>query len=381
MRTIVVGAGAWGLPAALQLVERGHEVTVFDRYGVGNPLSSSSGTTRLWRRVDTVAWRTRALADAVAAMERLEALLGVSLQVRRGLLWRDDDLTAVRAAMTAADVAFDAVAADDVGSALAGLRPDGRDAVLVHDAGIVLADVLLGSVQNRFEQRGGTLVTGAEVERVAERDSGAEVVLTSGEVLAADHVVLAPGPGAGRLLRGLGVELPLTPYVEQVVHFRDPAEPGRLDDAACLFDAPTADEAGIYCMPAPGRGYKVGLDRPLRVLADADDDRSPDPSRTAAIRERVERTLPGLPRTIGEAQVCSWTDSPDGDFVIDRLSDAVTVACGDSGEGFKFAALVGERIADLVEARTVPEDQAHWSTARFAGRVLAARGPSALGRH
>ncbi|MDN4616039.1 FAD-dependent oxidoreductase [Leifsonia sp. F6_8S_P_1B] len=217
-------------------------MTLVDRYGVGNTLSSSSGTTRLWRRIDTLAWRARALAQAVAAMERLEALVGARLQERRGLC-----------------------------------RP--RRA------------------------------------------------------------------GAGRSWTR------------------------------------RAWEAGISCMPAPGLGYKVGLDRPLRALDDGDADREPDREPTAMIRERVARTLPGLPTTTGAAQVCSWTDSPDGDFVIDRLLSAVTIACGDSGEGFTFAALVGERVADLVEGRALPEAHARWSLGRFSGRTPASKAPSALGRH
>ena len=52
MRAIVVGAGAWGLPTAAELVRRGHRVTIVDRYPPGNAWSSSSGPTRLWRLAD-----------------------------------------------------------------------------------------------------------------------------------------------------------------------------------------------------------------------------------------------------------------------------------------------------------------------------------------
>jgi sarcosine oxidase len=82
-----------------------------------------------------------------------------------------------------------------------------------------------------------------------------------------------------------------------------------------------------------------------------------------------------------DAQVCSWTDSPDGRFVIDRLAGGVVLACGDSGEGFKYSALMGEVLADLAEGRTPDDDIAALSSARFADGVPTRKGPHALGRH
>jgi nucleoside-diphosphate-sugar epimerase len=35
MRSIVIGAGAWGLPTAAELASRGHEVRLVDRYRRG----------------------------------------------------------------------------------------------------------------------------------------------------------------------------------------------------------------------------------------------------------------------------------------------------------------------------------------------------------
>jgi sarcosine oxidase len=44
-----------------------------------------------------------------------------------------------------------------------------------------------------------------------------------------------------------------------------------------------------------------------------------------------------------------YTNSPDHHFIIDRLpgQERVTIACGFSGHGFKFASVVGEILADL----------------------------------
>jgi glycine/D-amino acid oxidase-like deaminating enzyme len=205
--------------------------------------------------------------------------------------------------------------------------------------------------------------------------------MADGTVIDADVAVVAAGPGAGALLARLGVDVATHPYLEQVVHFGDPARPGATDRLPCLFDGPDDHRAGIYAMPSPGVGYKVGLDVPLRDYRDGDLDRTPDPARTAAIRERVRSDLASVVPTVLDAQVCSWTDSPDGRFVVDRLDGGVVIACGDSGEGFKYSALMGEVLADLAEGRTPDADVAALSRARFAGGVPERSGPHVLGRH
>ena len=76
MRCVVVGAGAWGLPAAAELARRGHRVTLVDRYGPANLLSSSPGPTRLWRLTHPDAVRVRLALRSLEAMERLSSLAG-----------------------------------------------------------------------------------------------------------------------------------------------------------------------------------------------------------------------------------------------------------------------------------------------------------------
>ncbi|MEO8330512.1 MAG: pyridine nucleotide-disulfide oxidoreductase, partial [Candidatus Nanopelagicales bacterium] len=60
----------------------------------------------------------------------------------------------------------------------------------------------------------------------------------------------------------------------------------------------------------------------------------------------------------------SWTDSPDGQFILDRVGDVV-VGCGDSGQGFKFLPMLGEILADLAEGHTVSTDVAGFDLRRL----------------
>jgi sarcosine oxidase len=382
VQAVVVGAGAWGLPAAAQLAARGHSTTLVDHYGVQNARSSSIGPTRLWRLADPDQARVRLSIRGVDAMARLQERCGERVFERRGLLWRDDrSLPPLTETLQTCGVDFTVVAAADVGRWWPGLRPDGRDAIWQPEAGIVLAAASLHAQLQLLRRNGGTTLFGAKVVEILPTAQGVEVGFDDATVLHADVVVVAPGPGAPAILAGLGLDVPLHPYLEQVVHFGDPKRPDVYDRYPGLFDGPTDEQPGIYAMPTPGLGYKVGLDQPLRDYRDNDADRAPDPARTATIRDRVATDLTSVSPTVLDAQVCSWTDSPDGKFVVDVLDGGVVVACGDSGEGFKFSALMGELLADLAEGVTPDADIAALSAARFADGLPERAGPHVLGRH
>jgi sarcosine oxidase len=371
MRVVVVGAGAWGLPAAAELAGRGHEVTLVDRSGPANDLSSSPGPTRLWRLTHPDPVRVRLALRSVEAMERLEARTGTTVHLRRGLLWRDDAGPGdVHEALRGEGVAHEVVDPQDVGRFLPGLRPDDRPAVWCEGAGPVLAAASMRAQLGLFEAAGGVLER-ALVRGVEPVAGGVRVHVDRQAPLTADVAVLAPGPGAVGLLEGLDVRLRLRPRLEQVVHFGDAADPGATDGYACFVDRPHFADDGdevpnLYAMPTPGRGYKVGIDRPLRDLVEGDTDRTPSERTTADITDRVRRDITGVPPRPLDAQVCSWTESPDGRFVLDTLPGGVVLACGDSGEGFKFSALMGLVLADLAEGRTPDADVAAFSLARFA---------------
>ena len=360
----MVGAGAWGLPAAAELARRGHEVSLLDRYGPANQLSSSSGPTRIWRVSHPDRLRTRLALRSVDAWARLESITGITATLRRGLLWRDETTwTSVAEALAAEGVAHTVVDPDDVGRWFPGLRPDGRTAVWQDDAGPVLASSALDAQISMLATSRGELVTGAHVREVDTSGDAVVVRCADGRTFRADVVVLAPGPGAEALLRPLGVGIEFDPVLEQVCHV---GRGNDTDDLPCIYEGPIGDEPGMYGMPTPGRGYKLGIDQQLRSWRDDDHDRVPDPGVTAAISARAARAFESLDPAVIDAQVCSWTDSPDGRFVIDTVHDGrVVVAAGDSGEGFKYSALMGPVLADLAEGQAPDDDVAALGLARF----------------
>ena len=100
-----------------------------------------------------------------------------------------------------------------------------------------------------------------------------------------------------------------------------------------------------------GAGRRVHPDEP-RVTVPADE---------ARFRAFVRESLPSLSQTpITATRLCLYCDTFDGDFWIDHdpARDGLIVAAGDSGHAFKFAPVLGNLVADVVERK--PNPWARW---------------------
>jgi sarcosine oxidase len=235
----------------------------------------------------------------------------------------------------------------------------------------VLAKRALTAQLRSFDASAGRLVVGSRVAGISLAGDGVQLTLSPPQAgsatMAADVVVLAPGPWSSELLSQIGIDLVLRPRLEQVTYLLGGAG---WEDLPCWFEGGTEERAGLYAMPTPGMGYKIGIHRELRPFAGEDLDRSAERAVEAEIAGRAREDL-GFDPVVAGSQVCCWTASPDERFVVDRLHGGrVVLACGDSGEGFKFSALMGEILADLVEGAKPSVDMSAFGLARFAAAGL-----------
>ncbi len=376
MRVVVVGAGVMGLSAAAELSARGHDVVALDRFGVGNLIASSSGATRIFRLAHPVRDQVRLAKWNHTLWARLEQRAGRSLRLQTGLIWRGGLVDEVQQALADEGVDHERIDRSRQATLFPELRWDDESgAVWQPEAGAVLADQALQAVASEFAAGGGRLVPDARVVDVDPNAPGgvrvvAEVAGARRE-WSADRVVIAAGPWAGQFLDALGASVQLTPVLEQVTYVRGGADiPWQSRPA--IVDAPLDGSSfGFYAMPTPGVGFKVGIDTPLRPFVEGDLDRQPDLARERESVERLRYELPAFDSEVVRSEICSWTDSPDDQFVVDRVG-AVVVACGDSGQGFKFLPLFGEVLANLVDDSPMPgpvaADVAALGLARFTDR-------------
>ena len=91
---------------------------------------------------------------------------------------------------------------------------------------------------------------------------------------------------------------------------------------------------------------------------------TPEPHQLRQLRDYVAQWVPGADPDHLVPISCTYTTTPDHDFVLDRRG-RVVVAAGFSGHGFKFAPAVGRVLADLASDAAFSAHPA-FAAARFA---------------
>jgi glycine/D-amino acid oxidase-like deaminating enzyme len=87
----------------------------------------------------------------------------------------------------------------------------------------------------------------------------------------------------------------------------------------------------------------------------------------ASVSAFVSQRLVHVESRPQRSAVCMYSMSPDGHFLFDRLDDMpLVVAGGFSGHGFKFASVLGEAAAELIQHGTTSLDVDFLSAKRFA---------------
>jgi sarcosine oxidase len=88
-------------------------------------------------------------------------------------------------------------------------------------------------------------------------------------------------------------------------------------------------------------------------VVDPDSEAVLEEPRLEPLHRFVRAHLPALIDRPSFGETCLYAKTPDDDFVIDRLGPIV-LGIGFGGHGFKFGALMGSLLADLVQGGTAP---------------------------
>ena len=175
---------------------------------------------------------------------------------------------------------------------------------------------------------------------------GVEVV-TDAETYHADRVVVASDMWTNEVLRGTGVQIPLTITQEQVTYYATPYlrefAPGRFP----VFMWHGADN--FYGFPVYGEvATKLGQHMGGHEITPETRTFEPDPVRLERYRDFLGKHIPGFLGPELYTRTCPYTIPPDQNFVLDTLPEhpQISVAIG-AGHAFKFASLIGRILSEL----------------------------------
>ncbi|KAJ5531668.1 hypothetical protein N7527_005061 [Penicillium freii] len=318
---LIIGAGVFGLSTALELTKRGYSnITVLDRH-VPPIVDGSSVNSRIIRAD---------YADPVYSQMALEAYKG----------WTS----------TYSDF----------------YHQSGKPTFLPHRA-------------TTTPVAGVSFITGPRGTVDSLRNSSNRVVgvnFADGRHLLASQVILATGAWSSRLL-----DLSHTASSSgQPVGFIQltPAEaskfaqtPVMINMTTGVFSFPPTPGTNILKIARHGYGYATEtpseatgrlVSGPRRNSSNAASGYLPDDA-DAALRDGLRQLFPSLgDRPWSNRRLCWYTDTPTGDFIIDRhpVMDGLFVATGGAGHAFKFLPILGKYVADCFENRASSELRQKW---------------------
>ena len=405
----IIGAGVVGICTALSLAEKGVLVRLIDRDAPGQGASyCNAGVVAphsivpnaapgLWKKLPGwllskdgpvrirpehvlkfLPWGLRALRHSsvaevrriAAAMEVLnrdnvalyrrhlagtghEDLIRDSLYVyayRDGIAARLDGLDAeVRQGLGAKMIRLSQGDLRDLEPALA---PEFEAALAVVDQGRATNPGRVGAVLTEKLVRMGGEVIRAQVQGLSRQEAGWRVETTAGAFESAKVVVTA-GAWSARILRPLGLRLPL--QAERGYHVVFPEAEAELRNSVMDTDAKIVASSMEMGLRAAGTAEFGDADAPA------------DPARAAA----VERALRGLVPRVGQGRVETWMgvrpSFPDSLPVIGEMPGMAGLygGFGHSHWGFMMAPKTGDMLADLVTGARVNMDLSAYSADRF----------------
>jgi sarcosine oxidase len=369
---IVLGVGGMGSATLFELARRGRRVLGLEQFALGHDQGSSHGHTRIIRKAyyehpDYVPLVQR-------AYERwydLEQLLGRHLLTECGCLsigTPDSELIqGVRLSAAQHRLPIEDLSPPEVRERFPMFRFDARYAgVLERSAGFLYVDDCVRAHTDAARNAGATILDNEPV-RMWQATSSGVVVQTDRARYTAAKLVLTAGPWATRLLADWGARLRVMRQVvlwfgpRDAASFRRDVFPSYITDTShgYLYGLPMLDANGVKIAQHYGAAELTAPEQVERHASAADE---------TNVRGFLREHLPDADGLCNRRSVCIYTLTPDRHFILDVHPEHanVAVAAGFSGHGFKFASVVGEIMADLVDSGRTRHPIGMFRLTRFA---------------
>ena len=359
---IVVGLGGMGSAAAYHLAARGQRVLGLDKFGPAHDQGSSHGGSRITRQsyFESPEY-VPLLLRAYELFERLARDSGRDVITLTGgvMVGPPDSLTVAGSRRSAEQwgLEHELLDAADLRKRFPTMSPQpGEVALYEAKAGFVRPEETVAAHLQVAAAAGAELRFAEPMTSwTATADGGVRVDTASGSYTAG-QLVIAPGAWAPVLLADLGVSFAIERQVQywfQPVGGVTPYQPAN-HPIYIWEDAAGTQVYGFPAIDGPDGGAKIAFFRRGVATTPETIDREVHPDEIEAMAAAAGSHFPTLPGAFLRAKTCMYSNTPDEHFVIARhpAHEAVTVAAGFSGHGFKFVTVVGEILAELATTGT-----------------------------
>ena len=336
---IVIGAGVMGSATAYHLARSGKKVLLLEQFEVGHKHGSSHGETRIFRFSYPETEYVEMAMESLRLWQEVEERSGRTLLNRTGGLDLGGGIEANANALEACGAQTEMMTGAEARGRFPMLDfPPNEQVLFSPDSGTVAAEGAWSTFVELAKADGAELREGTRVNALEDDGNGVRVETSHGTFTAPVAVVTAGGWGA-KVLATAGIELPVRVSRETVAFFHLEAEPPTI----VHWSDPV-----VYALPSPGQGVKIAQ-HIVGPTSDADVGGPPSMESVVEVAEWARLRYKGIDPQPHLVETCLYTNTADQRFILERQGNIV-VGSPCSGHGFKFAPLIGVRLAALAVA-------------------------------
>jgi sarcosine oxidase len=354
---IVIGVGSMGSATCYYLAKRGYKVLGLEQFDISHEFGSHTGQSRIIRKAyfehpDYVPLLERAYENWRA----FEKETGEQLYYKTGLLYAggptNEIIKGVKLAASLYNIELEKLSNDRYSQ----FRfPGDLEVLFEPDAGFLPPE---RSIRLYAEQaKKHRAIIHAHEKVVQWKKEGNRVLVTTDRSsYSCNKLIFTAGAWAGKLIPGIADKIKVTRQFVAWIKTRidEQFELGNFpcwmigddDKQGCYYGFPLLDTKKF----GEPSGLKLAHHFPSQVTDPDNVNRQTTKEDLDNLKYCLDKYLPGVFESVLHTRICLYANSPDENFIIDKLpgfEENVSIACGFSGHGFKFVPVVGEILADL----------------------------------
>lgn len=364
---IVIGVGSMGSAACYYLAKRGYKVLGLEQFDISHEFGSHAGQSRIIRKAyfehpDYVPLLERAYENWKA----IEKETGEKVYFKTGLLYAGNStneiIKGVKLAASLYNIELEKIDVNDSSNLFHQFGfPKNFEVLLEPEAGFITPEKAIMLYAKQAEKNGAIIQSNEKV--IEWRQNGNSVtVQTDKNIYRCDKLIITTGAWAGKMIPGISNKIKVTRQFVAWIKAKNDKQfelnnfpcwmIGDDDKHGCYYGFPLLDTQK-FGEPA---GLKLAHHFPHDITDPDKVNRQTTEVDIENLKYCLNKYLPGVFDSILSTKICLYANSPDENFIIDKLpgfEESVSIACGFSGHGFKFASVIGEILADLaIEGKT-----------------------------
>jgi len=358
---IVIGVGSMGSATCYYLSKRGYKVLGLEQFDITHEFGSHAGQSRIIRK----AYFEH--ADYVPLLERayknwnsFEQETSEQLYFKTGLLYagssNNEMIKGIKRSASLYNIELEKLKIADTAKRFPQFTfPENFEVLFEPEAGFITPEKAIRLYASQAKKNGATINTN---EKVIDwkKDETYIIVRTDKDTYQCKNLIITAGAWAGKMIPGFANKIKVTrQFIAWIKTKNDPQF--ELNKFPCWMIGDDLKHGCYYGFPfldtekfGEPAGLKLAHHFPKEVTDPDKVDRQATENDIQNLKYCLDNYLPGVFNSILHTKICLYANSPDENFIIDKLpgyEENISIACGFSGHGFKFASVIGEILADL----------------------------------